>query len=178
MFTLFAFIYICHSGKSYGVELELTNFSNKDNNNGFTADFVLNTDVNYYIFGLFKVGDKEYNDKLVLMLNNEFSLNSSQKKGNSFNITRDMDLRRLATGTFYFQLESQDGMVYKSNQFHHNPKGGWLIKRPIGSPILPVKEESFLSKYKYFIIGTSIVIAGVGLLFVSKVFRKKPEIKI
>lgn len=159
--------------ENYGIELELINFGRNDFNRGFSADFVLNRDVNYYLFGLYKVGNKDYSDKLVLLLNNEFSLNSSQKKGNSFNITRDMDLRRIANGTFYFQLESQDGMVYKSNQFHSNQAGSWLIKRPIGTPMLPEKKSSFISDYKFYIIGGGCVLGAGAIFFILRGLKSK-----
>lgn len=155
--------------ENYGIELELTDFADQENGKGFTADFVLNNDANYYIFGIYKVGSEDYNDKMVLLLNNEFSLSSSQKKGNSFTINRNVDMKRLKSGTFYFQLDSQDGNIFRSNQFHYSKENrSWMIKRPIGSIVIPEKDTCFISKYSTYIIIASVFLGVIILFFLIK----------
>lgn len=180
MFSFFVYIFFCFhvisAEENYGIELTLIDFQPYRFQNGFMAEFQLNKDVNYSNFGLMRLGDKDTNDRLVTKLNQEYSMNSSQKKGTKFTILKDLNMRRMFYGTFFFQLETQDGNVYKSNQFTKNEHGHWIIKRSVGKMKNEPVKKTWFETYKYYLLGG--VAALLFLLVISvikaiKIYKSK-----
>lgn len=160
--------------EAYGVDLELLDFQSLPKNIGFVANFALHKDVNYIFFGLMRKGDNYNHDRLIARLNTEYSMNCSQKRGSSFTIKKQYKMQNLSMGTYYFQLESQDGNIYKSNQFSQAPTGLWIIKRTTGiSKAKSVAEKiTWLEKYKFYVIGVSVVLIACLIFFGIKAYKK------
>ncbi|KAM0688200.1 hypothetical protein COBT_000541 [Conglomerata obtusa] len=173
---LVVFFYIGASRiTNYGIDLELNNFTVVDDPEGFQADFTLNRDVNYNSFKLFIKGTNKEGDRLLINLNNEYSTNSSQKRGSTFTIIYKYDMKKFQQGRYYFLLDNQDGNSYRSNIFTSDGKGVFKIMKPMGKPIQEPVAESLLQKYKYYIFGTSIVLGVTLIYFVTVAIKTRKD---
>lgn len=172
LLVIFFAINLLHAKVNYGIELELNNFEEIYNPEGFQADFTHHVTVSYRNFKLFKKGLRKEGDILMVKLNDEFSMSSEQKKGSTFTITYPCNMQDLKAGKYYFLLDNQNGDAYRSNIFVKNRHGKFQIYAPIGKMIPKEPEELWYVKYKLYIFGlvsVLLVIVSYGLV---KLFTK------
>lgn len=168
----------------YGVDFELTSLQSTQDNRAFRACFLFHTSTNCESIDIVSKGKGGKPDKVVDSLNHFFVPKTKTIYGQTSKIEVPFQMKKLSSGTFYFQLKTKDGKLYRSNLFSQNPNGLWTINRKVE---LPKNDETakmsgkdkmrpkrtWFEMYRKYIIGLSAILLCILLYYGIKAYKNK-----